>query len=393
MNVSNKDLAPFWDSDGDDIYDPTKGDYPVLDSNLSGVYPADMTWWIMNDVGNFHGSSEGEALGIEVSGLAYSFVSAVDAVNNTTFYKYKIRAAQNTFKDLYVGLHIDADLGQFDDDYVGCIPELNTGFFYNGDSFDGIYEDTPPLVGVRFLKGLTTDSGEDLGMTSFMSIELNSGARGYPEEPIHYYQYMQGLWKDGTPLTRGGNGYGGSEVTTFAYDGDPSNPTEWSECSANLSPYERKFVMSSGPVDLKVGEIQEIDFAIYWTRPQNAYPCPSSGYLELAIQEAEFLANTVDVSDFSVQKADIRAFPNPFSESITVQYSLPKVSKVSAKIYNAVGMWVANLVVEENQSTGEHKLQWNGKNTEGLNVPFGTYFCQLQIGNQLVTEKLLYLKE
>ena len=389
----NKDLAPFWDADGDNNYDPTKGDYPVLDSNVSEIYPTEMTWWIMNDIGNEHTSSGGAALGMEISCLAYSYASGTEAVNNATFYNYKIRAAQNVFRDLYVGLFVDSDLGQFDDDYLGSIPELNTGFFYNGDSFDSEYGNTPPLVGVRFLNGLKNDAGEDLGMTSFMYMETNDGVRGYPGEAMDYYQYMQGFWKDGTPLTKGGNGYGGSETTSFAYDGDPANSTEWSECSTNSVPSDRRFVMSSGPVDLNVGKTQEINVAIYWTRPQNAYPCPSSDHLELVIDEVESLVDAVDVPEIVVQKSNITAYPNPFSKSIALQYSLPQTSKVSAKIYTVTGMLVANLVEGETQSAGQHELQWDGRNAEGVTVPFGTYFCQLQIGSQLVTEKVVYLRE
>ncbi|MEZ4887897.1 MAG: FlgD immunoglobulin-like domain containing protein [Chitinophagales bacterium] len=390
---ANKDLAPFWDADGDKIYDPTKGDYPVLDSNISDFYPTEMTWWIMNDIGNEHTFSGTEPLGVEVSCLAYSFASTTEAVNNTTFYKYKIRAAQNSFRDFYVGLYVDSDLGQYDDDYLGSIPELNTGFFYNADSFDGDYGNTPPLIGVRFLNGLTNEIGEDLGMTSLLYMELNEGIRGFPTQPIGFYRYLQGLWNDGTPLTKGGNGYGGTEATRFAYDGDPSNPTEWSECSVNSVPSDRRFVMSSGPVDLQVGKTQEINVAIYWTRPQNAYPCPSTGHLQLAIDAVESLSNTVDVPTVSLQNKSITAYPNPFSESISLQYTLPQASKVSAKIYNTAGMLVAHLAAEENQSAGQHQLQWDGRNRQGLSVPFGTYFCQLQIGNQVVTEKVVYLKE
>ncbi len=390
---SDKDLAPFWDADGDKVYDPTKGDYPVLDSNLSDVYPTEMTWWIMNDIGNEHEVSGGEALGVEVSCLAYSYASTTEALDNTTFYKYKIRAAQNSLRDAYVGLYVDSDLGQFDDDYLGSMPELNTGFFYNADSFDNDYGDTPPLVGVRLLNGLVNNAGEDLGMTSLLYMELNEGVTGYPTETIGFYRYLQGLWNDGTPLTKGGNGYGGSEVTRFVYDGDPSNPSEWSECLVNSVPSDRRFVMSSGPVDWNVGETQEINFAIYWTRPQNAYPCPSTGHLELVIDEVESLTNTVDIPTTLRKNMHITTFPNPFSQSLTLQYQLPQTSKVSAKIYNGIGVLVADLLQQEEQVAGLHQLKWNGKDAQGIAVPFGTYFCQLQIGNELVTEKVMYLKE
>ncbi len=51
---TNKNLAPFWDSDGDGNYDPRKGDYPVINSEVEGVFGDQMIWWIFNDKGNVH---------------------------------------------------------------------------------------------------------------------------------------------------------------------------------------------------------------------------------------------------------------------------------------------------------------------------------------------------
>ena len=56
-------------------------------------------------------------------------------------------------------------------------------------------------------------------------------------------------------------------------------------------------------------------------------------------------------------------------------------------------MLVANLAPKEAQSAGLHQLKWDGKNERGSTLPFGTYFCQLQIGNEWITEKLVYLAE
>jgi len=87
----------------------------------------------------------------------------------------------------------------------------------------------------------------------------------------------------------------------------------------------------------------------------------------------------------------VNAFPNPFSASITLQYQLPKSSEVSIAIYNVAGALVADLLPKEVQSAGQHQLQWDGKNDKGQNLPFGTYFCKLQIGEELVTQKIVHL--
>ena len=89
----------------------------------------------------------------------------------------------------------------------------------------------------------------------------------------------------------------------------------------------------------------------------------------------------------------VRTFPNPFSQSVTLQYQLPHNSQVSAAVYNAAGILVANLLSQEEQVAGLHQLEWDSKNTQGMEVPFGTYFCQLQIENQVITQKIVYIRE
>ncbi|MEZ4887898.1 MAG: ASPIC/UnbV domain-containing protein [Chitinophagales bacterium] len=107
------------------------------------------------------------------------------------------------------------------------------------------------------------------------------------------------------------------------------------------------------------------------------------------IEASETTALTsVEAAYFQVQ-----TFPNPFSQNLTIQYQLPNTANVSAKIYNAAGILVADLLTSKEQSAGQHELQWNGKNAKGLSVPFGTYFCQLQVENRLVVQKIVYIRD
>lgn len=89
----------------------------------------------------------------------------------------------------------------------------------------------------------------------------------------------------------------------------------------------------------------------------------------------------------------VTAFPNPFSQSITLQYTLNENAQVSAAIYNASGSLVAHLLPQMEQSAGQHELEWNGKDAQGLTVPFGTYFCRLKVDNEVVVQKVVYLRE
>ena len=54
-----------------------------------------------------------------------------------TFYSYKIiNRSTETLNETYFGQWVDPDLGNYQDDYVGCDVELGLGYCYNGDADD-----------------------------------------------------------------------------------------------------------------------------------------------------------------------------------------------------------------------------------------------------------------
>src|SRR5690606_22866099 len=112
---------------------------------------------------------------------------------------------------------VDADLGNPFDDFVGCDVPRNLGYCYNGDDFDeGIlgYGLNPPSVGTTFFEGPRDSAGNELGLYAFVyyNNDFNpvNGNPGPGAVPIHYYNYLQALWKNGQTMTYGGNGIGGS---------------------------------------------------------------------------------------------------------------------------------------------------------------------------------------
>lgn len=179
-------LAPFEDVDGDGEYTPANGDYPyyVFDKdapcnyvperearnlgNTSQKLFGDMTlWWVYNDKGNVHTQSTGAAaIGMEFRAQAFAF-STNDELNNMTFYNYQvINRSTYTLADAYFGVWTDADMGDAEDDFVGCDVVRGLGYLYNGDAEDGdgsgkTYGSAPPAVGIDFFEGPYQDIDED----------------------------------------------------------------------------------------------------------------------------------------------------------------------------------------------------------------------------------------
>ncbi|MGB1204539.1 MAG: hypothetical protein ACPG5B_02765 [Chitinophagales bacterium] len=290
----NKILAPFWDADGDGRYDPTVGDYPVIDPEIEGVYADQMIWWMFNDKGNVHTETGGEAIGIEVGALAFAFATN-DEVNNMTFYKYRVNnKSVQPVDSVFFGQWVDPDLGTYDDDFVGCVPEEGLGIVYNGTAVDGQYGENPPMLGVDFFRGPKVGEDEDgnpnyLDMSAFVYYDNDFSVRGNPENASHFYGYLAGVWKDGTPFTCGGNGYGGDEGCDYIFPGDPSNPDEWSECSENNTPFDRRFLQSAGPFRLDPGASNDVIVGVVWVNEGFQYPCPSFDAILQADRKAQAL--------------------------------------------------------------------------------------------------------
>lgn len=302
-------LAPFKDVDGNGIYDPTQGDYPVIPTggnNASAhAYADQMVFWVFNDEGNIHTESGGTAIGVQVNALGFAFQST-DNINNMTFYTYQIiNKSSNKLLQTYMSQWVDPDLGCYENDLVGCDTTRSLGICYNGTIPDpdcGIengYQYDLPVVGVDFFQGPLSDSGTQIGLTSF--VYFTNGAvfsQQDPETAAQYRNYQTGFWNDGTPFTTGGTGYNasGGTKTKFIFPGNPSDPNAWSECSAKTTPGDRRFVQSSGPFTLNPGIQQYITVGVVFVQPNTTDGvglCPDfTQNIDPADDEAQNLFNT-----------------------------------------------------------------------------------------------------
>ena len=265
--------APVLDGDGDPAnYNLEGGDRPEPLGDQ-------MAWWTMNDAGGAHGFTGTAPIDLEVQVTAFAYHTA-DVLDDVTFYRYNlVYKGDVPLEDAYVGLFADPDLGDASDDYVGSDTTLGLGFVYNGDGHDaGGYGDRPPAVGYQLLQGPVVERGgkpDTLGLTRFLYYTNADAVTGRPRRgTTDLYRYLSGLWRDGTPWTVGGDGYGGSEPTSFLFPGDPVERRHWSEENADgqgsrNTPGDRRFVMVTGPFSMQPGDEQEVSFVILWARGGN----------------------------------------------------------------------------------------------------------------------------
>ncbi|MFT5845313.1 MAG: hypothetical protein ACI8QW_001189, partial [Saprospiraceae bacterium] len=354
-------LAPFYDYDGDGNYDPDSGDYPWYDltgdvdcANKSRedtipLFGDQNYWWVFNDKGNIHTETNGEAIGMEIRAQAFAFATN-DEINNMTFYNYvMINRGTTSLNDTYFGQWVDADLGNPQDDFVGCDVTRGLGYCYNGDNFDeGTdastgYGENPPAVGVDFFegpyqdydgidnpgpettnnplsaeeayagngipyKGLGIGYGDDnidnerFGMRKFLYYNIGGGQNGDPETALEHYNYLIGIWRNGLPMTYGGDGFqtgndpnqladfmfgDDTDVVGFGTDGDIREP--WSEVTADNNPGDRRFIQSAGPFSLAPGDYNNITVGVVYGRALSGNQFESVEVLKQADDKAQAL--------------------------------------------------------------------------------------------------------
>lgn len=370
LGVSQQ-LAPFVDVNNDGFYIPEDGDYPDIKGCMA-------SYLILNDASNTHGSG-GAIMGIEVHQMFYQYESD-DFLNRSTFLEQRIinRGAEN-LHDVYTSFFVDADIGNYSDDYVGCDSSRNMMFAYNGDANDesmggstGYGAETPSL-------GVISLSHNLAGSNNF-----NSGSS--PNTPATIYNVMKGLWADGSSIYYGGSGVFGDPgvsitPTTFTYSDNPNDPSGWSEVTLSNPPGDRRIYMSVYKDTLPSQAEWIQDYAILQAPEGSAQE--SVNYL---IQKADsaiaFYQNPSSDCDLFVSidelnQSNIDVYPNPSKGDFHV--SLPhSMNTSSLNITNTEGRLVYNKML--------------GQETEmeiSIDQPAGIYMLNIDNGESILTKKII----
>lgn len=343
-------LAPFTDNNGDNVYNYADGDYPSY--NVSGSQVArgscirklfgDQTvFWVFNDKGNKHtetGSTS--SIGVEIRAQAFEF-STGDELNQMSFYNYEvINWSPDVLDSTYFTVWDDCDLGNYQDDYIGCDVGRGLGYQYNGDNYDEDaqgqtgYHDKLPAIGCDFFQGPFADVGDGLdndrdgcrdcswpigidGKPDTLGVPIHDNVlpeqiimsrftyytnTGDPQtgnpntnSPQQYYNFMNGKWKNGTPMTYSGNGTTAPDAShpacSFLFPGnsDPKGwglgyqpgsaqvtppgsfgSTGWTQKQANVVKADMRFLQSCGKFTLKPGAVNYVTYGIPFARSNSA---------------------------------------------------------------------------------------------------------------------------
>lgn len=318
--------------------------------------------------------------------------------------------SSSAWQGAYFSLIKDIDIGDANDDYIGCDTTRQLVYSYNADNWDGngsgvTYGANPPSVGVTLLgspRGLTS-------VTYFTDAESSpSACESDPYgEPIGAYNLMRGYKKDGSPwLAVFGSHY---KATKFVYSGNPSTGTGWTEHDGSINncrgtngtlispnpPGNRRIILSSGADDHTVapGEQKTIIICKMIARGTdnvNSVSQLSAISDDITQKYSQGEVGAVGITPVSVVTPDAykleQNYPNPFNPSTNIRFAIPENSNVKLAVYNASGKEVA-VLVNGRLNTGVYEADFNAR---GLSS--GIYYYTLKTESFKETRKMLLLK-
>lgn len=401
--------APYVDVNNSGFYEP-----PI---DIPGVKGAAQTVFLcMTDADisahrhtfPFYGSTL--PLGAEVHLTAW--VYDTPGLTDVQFFKWVvINKNTSTWDSVLCSIIAETDLGYAEDDAIGCDTNKNLGYCYNLDNDDDIlqtssaYGPNPPAFGVRLLN--CSSSGSKLTSFSyFVPCACDVTCERYPTTPIHSYNFMNGIKKDGTPWVIPGTIP--PKTTKFVFSGNIELTGGWKysdgkidNCGGSLTgniipaftPYDPRFIMTSKPVGGKMNPgdtfiVQMVQMMARGTNNLNSVKVLS----ELSNDIYQFCQNgfVIGIQPLSTEIPAgfhlYQNYPNPFNPVTKISFDLPVSGNVTVKIFNSIGEEIET-VLHEKLNAGMYSVDWNA-----ASYPSGVYFYQIISGNYSETKKMVLIK-
>lgn len=301
-------LAPFVDLNGNEIYEPSLGDYPLIKGDQA-IYSIQHT---VDDP--FYDDGQGGLLPLEfdVHAMFYGFESVNPALDQTVFVNYRIVNRENTAYDsVRFGQFTDLDIGCPNNDFAGCDSTRNMYFAYNWEDNDISclaqlgYGPQPPAAGVKFLN------------------EPMLSHRTYPREGVHptLDDLMYGM-DLGQPFMD--TGY----PSRYQFPGG-----DFAEQYPTPAQPDRRSVGATGPFSMAPGDTLCFDIAFIYARAPSGGAYASAEALKVRSDSVEQYFNGLNYScnEYPVMTGVeegselpiLSLYPNPARDRLMVSSTSP----------------------------------------------------------------------
>ena len=341
-------MAPFVDLNGNGIYEPLLGEYPLIKGDLA-------LWWVFSDNGPAHTETKGHPLGVEIKAMAYGFKRGT-LIDNVIYYDYFItNKSTNNYHNFRFGQFDDVDLGYGFDDYIGFDSSHRMGICYNATTDDGGSAGHPlnsygthiPMVGLTMIVIPGDDGPLKTPAGSFDYYNNDNSIIGNPLVDTEYNNYLRCKLRNGQHFTNdfAGRGvhsaaYATGANTNYVYTGDPSDTTKWSECNCSNNPGDRRFIITSSDFTFAAGSEEHVAMALVTTYPDSLNACPGASFDSIMIVADTAWANythTLAVSYPTVINSDVKIYPNPAHSQIFIETIGISTGEESITLCNIIG--------------------------------------------------------
>ncbi len=416
--------AYFYDGNSDGIYDP-------VDINQNGSWDAnedkpdilyDETYFsVFNDgvekdfrLWNINGP-----MGIEVRQTI--FVSNSNSLlKDVVFIRYSILntgLVSDTLEKVNFSIYTDGDIGEYNDDLIGCDTSLNSSFTYNNPNEDDKeWGNNSPALFISLLQGPIKKSSEsdvafikfgpnigELTLPGYKNLRMSSHTTPRNDDAFNPITTEQGIRNLSEGFTSNGiivdpcNFQFGivknsdcTEVNPFYwFSGNPVNQTGW----LYKEPYDQTNITTVGPFRLIKNQSQDIIVAYSVGHGSTALSSISAGREKVKYIHEEYQKNFSTivgvkdepqeiVKDFSLSQN----YPNPFNPNTIIEYQVSSSKKVSLKVYDILGREISTLV-NEVKAPGTYEVQFDASY-----LASGVYFYRLTAGEFVQTRKMMVIK-
>lgn len=358
-------LAPFFDYNADGNYNPIDGDYPLIKGCCA-------TYMIQNDMANFHIYSGTDPIGLELHMMFYQYHTS-DYLDNATFIDVTaINRGNTSYPDFAHGIMVDADLGSYIDDFMGCDTTKNIMYFYNGDNQDETFMDgyglNPPALGIVGLEEQFTTSAPYI-----------AGGSASGNVTLETWDILQGLQSYGAPWldTQG-------LPTKFVYSGNPTDTTAWSEITSLNNAGDRRGIAATAIQNFEPGDTITQTYAIIYVRNGNHLE-NANQIIDLAADVKTFYDTQSHIACQSngiwntqeLSSLDFLITPNPTLGLIHISAAEQHIQKV--QLLNAQGKKVFEIDTKT----------YDTITLDLSKYPKGIYFIDLQTDKGSAIEKLV----
>lgn len=362
-------LAPFIDVNKNGVYEPQDGEYPEI--------RGDEALFTMFHDNNSDTLSPYPTLGMEIHQTMYAYSGSQNSsLFNTVFVNYKIynRSSQD-LDSLKIGVWADFDLGNGQDDMMGCDSVSGLSYIYNSTNVDsGIrgFGSNPPAVGSLNLNGKT------VGSLSY----FNTASSGVPHQTVdpknkeEAWQFLNGNWHDSLSIivenpsglfdANNGNGYvsnGIGQTTNYLYN----DQVNWYESpmsagdKRSLSMLEFISIPAEGKYCFDQAYIYARDTSMNDSYASVVKLKANAQQIQSFFDNQAFVCLGATISlDEKIELFKINAFPNPVMDKLIVE---------SSDVFN--GIEIYNLTGQK--VLEQKKLETKRIQIEMNSVPKGIY--------------------